>query len=60
MGDGLAQFEFGGGNASPIKSRRFASNRKHPVKATAEAAKPTADALAAIQPKGTRFESKDK
>lgn len=41
MGNGLSQFEFQGGS-SPIKGRRGeqrgGSNRKQPIKATAEAA----------------------
>ena len=63
MGDGLSQFEFQGGS-SPTKGRRGeqrgGSNRKQPIKASAEALQPQIDALAKIQPKGTRFQSKDK
>ena len=63
MGNGLSNFEFGG--ASPMKSRRGGSNQKNkPVKATAEAAQGTSafnsQNLSAVQPKGTRFENKQK
>ena len=51
----VTSFEFGGkASASPMRSRRLSSSKK-PVKATAEALPPTAEALAKVQPKGTRF-----
>ena len=52
---GLAPFDFGTGGTGG--GRRGNSNKK-PVKASADAIEPAA--AAKVQPKGTRFQSKDR